>query len=365
MRMSLPPEEPGVLLRDAERDIDGVLIGHLLAAPDFRDWVLTSAGAPPVEGRNVVVTPVRRSRKSDTGLDIVLTLGEDRNRDAVLISNRLVPAPRIARKARAEADAMAEAGQARTVRMLLIRPEAAAAHSAEADPLYDAVVTHDWLGTLLEVRAAGAAGELAGHLAHHVAVLARAMDVAARAIETTPIHTTEEFLDDYKSLLARAAPSLPPGVGMVASRPETDLPLMVFGVECLPDWPFLPQMRLAHHLREGMVSLTFYGWGIHLSELAQVMDPVLARTPFRLALTARRRPDANPGLMIVNAVPVLDTARPLSAQEDEARAGMQAADLLRRWFIGQRNTARLWAEIAGGLRPHERVSRFDRGLALS
>lgn len=362
MRAILLSDEGPALLRDADRDVDGVLIENLVAAPDFRDWFLSMAGCfPPPEAR-LVVSAVRRGARTDNGLDLLLRVEADGSAETLLVVNRLVPSLRLAQQARAETAAQSRAGVS-VARLVLVRPEAAAAHAADIDGLFAAVITHDFLRALFAARAEAATGELALRLSHHALLLDRALRVGSAALAAVT-QTPEDFLADYRTLLAREAPELPPGVGMIASKPETDLPLMAFAVEALPRWPFLPPMRLAHHLRDGIVSLTFYGWGPHLSELARVMEPVLSRTPFSLALAPPRRPEARSGLMIVHEVPRLDPSRPLADQESEAAAGIAAADIMRRWFAGQRPPARLWAEIAGGVRAEDRVHRFRHDLAL-
>jgi hypothetical protein len=337
-------------------------VENLVAAADFRDWFLSMAGCFPPPQARLVVSPVRRGARSDNGLDLVLRIEGDGPAETLLVVNRLVPSLRLARLARAEAAARSRPGEA-AVRLVLVRPDAAAAHAAEIDGLFAAVITHDFLRALFAARAEAAAGELALRLGHHARLLDRALRVGAAALAAA-VQPPEDFLADYRALLAREAPDLPPGVGMIASKPETELPVMAFAVEALPRWPFLPPMRLAHHLREGIVSLTFYGWGPHLAELARVMEPVLSRTPFSLALSPPRRPAARSGLMIVHEVPRLDPSRPLAEQEPEAVAAIAAADMMRRWFAGQRPAARLWAEIAGGVRAEDRVHRFRHDLAL-
>lgn len=354
-------------LPELERAVDRLLIEHLLAADDFRSWVLTAAGVRDPVALRSVLAPLRQSGRLDNGLDIGMTLKGGSADEFVLISNRLLPELRHARAARDAAQALRQRHPGSAVHLVLVRAESAGSgpDAGAIDRCFDSVLLHDHLKLIFEGRAAASGGELARRLDFHATLLGSAIEASARAALQAPRVSPDTFLQDYILLLQAEAPELPPGVGMIASRSVSEVPLMVFGVGGLPDWSFLPPMRLAHHLREGTVSLTFYGWGRYLEELATVMDPVLSRTPFQLALSSPPREGAQPGLMIVDEVPTVDPGHPVAQQAGSIVAGLRAADRLRRWFAGQRSAVRLWAEIAGGVRGEEKVQRFRRDLALS
>jgi hypothetical protein len=352
-------DAPG-LLRDVERDLDALLVEHCVCAPAFLDWLLTVATGDPLGPRGAQASPVRKGPRSDNGADVALTLEGDGGATLVLLSNRLNPKAPLARACRAEADAAVASGRAAAAATVLIRPGALAERCREADACFDCVIEHERVLALLEERRADATGENARRLDHHAALFRRALETARRVAEATPPPDAEDFLDGYLEILAAVAPDLPPGVGMRARRPGGDTPMMVFAPEALPDWPFLPQTRLAHHLREGVASVLLYGWGARLAEVAHVMEPALARTPFRLAVQPGRRQAARAGLLIVADTRPVDPARSIARQRDAVAVAIARVDLLRRWFAGHRAAARYWADAAGhadGLEPAARVRR--------
>jgi hypothetical protein len=250
-------------------------------------------------------------------------------------------------------------------RFMLIRPEAVADRSGAIDPLFDSVITHDWLRVLFEARAASASGELALRLAHHAASIGRALDVADIALAAVPETSAEDFMVDYAGLVERELPDFPQGAQMVEGPAPMREPLIVFPASALPRWPFLPPLRLAHHPRQGAVSLAFGGWGPSLPDLAQLMEPVLARTPYYLALGPKPLADQRPSLLLVEDVVPVDIDRPVSEQVPSILACLQAADTLRRWFTGQRAAVRYWSDLAGGTEPEDRINRYRRDVSLA
>lgn len=349
------------MLSNAERDIDRIVVEHLLCAPDFRDWLLNAAGAPDLIGRSLQVEPVRGGMRGDNGLDLVLRPEKGGQGTAVLIVNRLLPSRRLAESARRAALTLVEGA----VRFMLIRPEAAADRSAAVDQLFDSVITHDWLRVLFEARAASASGELALRLDHHAATIVRALDVAHTAMEAVPETSVEDFMVDYAALIERELPEFPPGAQMIKGPDPGREPLIVFPAAALPRWPFLPPLRLAHHLKQGAVSLSFGGWGPSLPDLAQLMEPVLARTPYYLALGPKPLGGQPPALLLVEDVVPVSPDRPVAQQVPSILACLQAADTLRRWFEGQRAAVRYWSELAGGSAPEDRINRYRRDVSLA
>ena len=348
-------------LSNAERDVDRIVIEHLLCAPDFRDWLLNAVGAAELSRRKLVVESVRGGRHNECGLDLVLRPEPGGHGPSVLIVNRLLPNRRLAEAARRAV--AAEHGD--RARLLLIRPESAAPRCTAIDPLFDSVITHDWLRVLFEARAATATGELALRLGHHAATIGRALALGVSALDAVPETNVEDFMLDYAEMLARELPDFPAGVRMVEGPEPARQPLIVFPADALPRWPFLPPMRLAHHPAQGAVSLSFEGWGPALPDLAQLMEPVLARTPYYLALGPKTAERARPSLMLVEDVVPVAVARPVAQQTPSILACLNAVDTLRRWFEGQRAAVRYWSDLAGTVAPEDRINRYRRDVALA
>lgn len=349
------------LLSNAERDIDRLVVEHLQCAPDFRDWLLNAAGAPELVGKPLAVEPVRGGMRSDNGLDLVLRPDGGRPGPAVLIVNRLLPNRRLAEMAQRAAAARFPG----TGRFMLIRPEIAADRSAAVDQLFDAVITHDWLRVLFEARAAAASGELSLRLEHHAATIGRALDVAAGALDAVPETSVDDFMVDYAALIERELSDFPPGVHMIEGAAPNGDPLIVFPPAALPRWPFLPPLRLAHHPRQGAVTLSFTDWGPSLPELAQLMEPVLARTPYYLALGPKPAGEGRPALLLVEDVVRVDVDRPVAQQVPSILACLHAVDTLRQWFVGQKAAVRYWSDLAGSAAPEDRISRYRRDVSLA
>lgn len=364
MQVEAAIEDAPGLLRDVERDIDALLVEHLTCAPAMLDWLLTVAAGAPLGPSRAVILPVRKSRKADNGADVSITIDGDGGAALVLVANRLHPKLALARACAAEATAAVGAGRVGSAMTVLLRPDALAGRCQEIDACFDSVVAHERVLALIEERRLQASGEGARRLEHHAAQFRRALETARRVAETTRPPDAEYFLPGYLEILAAVAPEALPGVGMRDHRPGAGTEMMIFSPDALPDWPFLPQMRLAHHLREGFASIMLYGWGARLGDVATVMEPALSRTPFRLALYSGRRREARPGLMILAETRPVDPSRPAASQREAIAAAVSRLDLLRRWFAGHRAAARYWAEAAGHGDSLEPAARVRRDLAL-
>jgi hypothetical protein len=355
MLLTFERDDAATVLRDAERDIDALLIEDLLFAPEVAEWLLGRVLKPGGEIDRLSARQIRRPARADDGLDIAVDVTCGGKPVAVRIANRLLPRPRLARAA-------AEACETDNAFGILLRPECASSRCTEIDPHFDAVLTHDMLAQLLKARAATEGGEIAQRLQYRAVRIEAALDAAARAMRTAPLNAAEDFIRGYLALMPAIDVDLPVHPHLLDTRCDPRNPMVVFAPEVLPNWPFLPQMRLAHHLREGVVSLAFGGWGAFFNEMVQVMDPALTRTPFHLALGSGEHEP--PALMIIDETAHLSLTRPPEDQEASIRAAVLAADRLRRWFAGQRAAARYWAEIAGEGRGEDRHSRVRHDVTL-
>jgi hypothetical protein len=332
-----------------------LLVEDLLFAPEVREWLIGRVLGRGVATEGLQAHAIRRPARDDNGLDIAVEVTAGGQPFTIRIANRLLPRPRLARAA--------EASRAEGSPIILLRPECASPRCADIDPHFDAVMTHDAYAQLLSARASTEGGEIGQRLLYRAGKVERAIEGAARAMRTAPLNTAEDFIRGYLSLMPSIDVDLAPHPNLLDTRCDPRNPMVVFAPDALPHWPFLPQMRLAHHLREGVVSLAFGGWGAFFNEMAQVMDPALTRTPFHLAQSAAEHQP--PALLIIDETAHLSLNRAPEDQEASIRTAVLAADRLRRWFAGQRAAARYWAEIAGEERGEDRHSRVRHDVTLA
>lgn len=94
---------------------------------------------------------------------------------------------------------------------------------------------------------------------------------------------------------------------------------MIFAPESLPNWSFLPQMRIVHQLRKGNAKINFYGWGEHFDALQNIIMHNLEGTGFRLVKGVNRRANGRTGMMIVVDTPKVDLLGEFDLQEEATR----------------------------------------------
>jgi hypothetical protein len=355
MLLHFDRDRAATVLRDAERDIDALLVEDLLFAPEVQEWLIGRVVSGDWRAAPLTVDAIRRPAREDYGIDLTVHVAAEGRTVALRIANRLLPRPRLARMAAESREADAP--------LVLLRPACADARCVEIDPHFDAVLTHDTYAQLLRARAGAAGGEIGQRLLHRAGRIEAALHAAARALRTAPLNTAEDFIHGYLALLPAIDVDLAAHPNLLDTRCDPRNPMVVFAPEALPRWPFLPQLRLAHHLREGMVSLAFAGWGAFFGEMAQVMEPALARTPFHLAVSQVEQ--GPPALMIIDETAHLSLNRAPEDQEASIRTAVLAADRLRRWLAGQRSAARYWAEIAGEGRGEDRHTRIRHDVTLA
>lgn len=95
---------------------------------------------------------------------------------------------------------------------------------------------------------------------------------------------------------------------------------MIFAPEVLPNWEFLPQMRIVHQLRESNANVNFYTWGDHFTALAATVAADLAGTPYRPVPTINKRTSGRSGLMIVVETPSIDNGAGFDDQRENILA---------------------------------------------
>jgi hypothetical protein len=120
---------------------------------------------------------------------------------------------------------------------------------------------------------------------------------------------------------------------------------MIFDPSALPKWPFMPQTRLVHQLREANANINFYGWGDHFSEVAGEIAAVLKNTGYRLIPTVNNRVGGDSGLMIVASTPPVDSLASFDAQREAIVEGARITARLKDWIWSNEATIRRWAQL--------------------
>jgi hypothetical protein len=159
----------------------------------------------------------------------------------------------------------------------------------------------------------------------------------------------EAFNVKYVALLREAGIDLEPGPSMLKEGRPGESKTMIFAPEALPNWPFLPQTRLVHQLREGNANVNFYGWGKHFSHLAAVMASALVGTPYRPVPTVNKRVGGNSGLMIVADTPMIDNLLGFDVQREDILKGMKVTSELREWIRSNKRAIEAWAKKVAAL----------------
>ncbi|MGQ0564737.1 MAG: hypothetical protein ACT4OK_06665 [Gemmobacter sp.] len=336
-----------VLTHATERDIDLLLVEEFAASPLFTLAVLKSIGLGDlVVGHASVMHSVRRiySRRE---IDISVRVQTDAGDVLLLIENKLDTSeqPRQAESYRAEA--IEQAAGHHLVRTILVCPQDYRAANAAFAAGFDHAISYESLAKFFETRAAHETGELAGRLAHRARMMRQAIEKQRRGYTQVVHPAKRQFTERYVALLRESAPELIPGPSMLREG-AADSVTMIFAPETLPKWPFLPQMRIVHQLREANANISFYTWGDHFNELAAKISSDLAGTGIRAIPTVNKRNSGRAGLMLVVPTPALDHFVPFADQIESVRKGISATRALREWFISHREAVRGWSALVPG-----------------
>jgi hypothetical protein len=210
---------------------------------------------------------------------------------------------------------------------------------------FDKVITYEDAALFLATRAKTERGELARRLAYRRELLAQAIDKSRRGYEAVPLAVIEQFNAKYVQLVREKFPSLDPGPSMLKEGRPGESKTMIFGPATLPSWPFLPQTRIVHQLREGNANVCFYGWGDHFTKLAGAVAQCLSGTNYKVVPTINKRAGGRAGLMIVAETPVVDNIKGFDAQRAAILSGMERTDALRRWMLANRSEIEAWSRL--------------------
>ncbi|WP_333833310.1 hypothetical protein [Rubrimonas sp.] len=281
---------------------------------------------------------------------------------AFLISVRFEYRAAAARKARETAKALSASGEAAIALGVWISAKAEIDRMADEPVHCDRAVGLEKIIDMLDGEARCSAYELQRRREFQIGLLRAALRSAADAAEA-PVAPRETFRRHYLDMIADEAPLLT--VDFARERVDEDFAMLAFDVAALPRWPFMPTVRLAHHVREGFASILIHDWGADLEGLAGVMEPALDGTPYSLALAPSRLPGGKPGVLILAETPVLDPDRPFAAQRRDARTCIRAIDGLRGWFAARKSVVSYWSDFIGGAEEsHVGHSRVRRGFKL-
>lgn len=336
-----------VLTHATERDIDLLLVEEFAASPLFAAAFLKFIGLGDLGFQRASVMHSVRRIYSRREIDISARIQTRAGDVLLLIENKLDTSeqPRQAESYREEA--REQAASHHLVRTILICPQDYRAANSGFAAGFDHVISYESLADFFEARAAREKGELSGRLSHRARMMRQAIEKQRRGY-TQVIHPAKrEFTTRYVELLREMAPELIPGPSMLRES-AADSVTMIFGPESLPKWPFLPQMRIVHQLREANANINFYTWGDHFNELAARISADLAGTGIRAIPSVNKRKNGRAGLMLMVPTPALDHFIPFDDQTEAVREGIAATRALRTWFVSHQDEVRGWAALVPG-----------------
>jgi hypothetical protein len=350
--------------RYAENAVEQCLAENLQCCSAFTGWFIRQSlrnFQMDIAIEKTTVDRVRADGDADGGHDLRVVVDLGLIRLALLVAIRFAHRPSLARRAREAAAQMAASGKAAIAASVWLTTAAAAAEATGADLGYDQVVTLDSVIRELRHEAACAAYELKRRREFQVELLEAAAGSAAAA-SAAPADGRDAFWTRYVALVADRAPTL--GIEEARMAQDTARGMLVFDPDTLPRWSFMPVVRLAHHLREGIASILIHDWGEDIDGLAQVMQPAMDGTRYHLTLAPGRFPGAKPGVMIVAETPALDPSAPFDGQRRAAMRCVAEIDALRGWFASRKGVARYWSDFVTPTPATEGPTRVRRDLKL-
>lgn len=341
-----PVEMP--VKRATGRDMDLFLVEELSSSPDFIEWLLLRVGISEAD-RGTAITRTRTRRRSGCGdTEICLTVDTKNGPAILLIENRMEPgdAPDHISTFQAEARTLKD-GFVQTA-TILVTPSHAVDQADDADQPFDHVVRYEEIASFLEQRAAEVVEELSRRLTHR-AQLIKALAARKCHQQKTALQSGKQrFAARYIQQVSQDAPELIPGPGMMR-KGTSESTTMIFDPETLPNWPFLPRMRIAHHLREGKAKITFYSWGECYTALAALAGGDLAGSGISVQPGGTSRKAGGSALTLVADAPRIDHLKAFDDQLDEIRAGIGATRAMLAWVKSHEAQVHRWSTIVARL----------------
>jgi len=333
-----------VLTHATERDIDLLLVEEFAASPRFAATILKAIGLGNLGFLRASVLHSVRRVYSRREIDISVRI-ETKTGDILLLVENKLDASEQPRQAESyQAEACEQAVRYQQVRTILVCPKEYRTEHAHFARGFDHVISYETLAGYFETLADSGTGELAARLSHRGRIMRQAIEKQRRGY-TQVIHPAKrQFTERYVALAKKIAPELIPGPSMLRES-AADSVTMIFAPETLPKWPFLPQMRIVHQLREANANISFYTWGDYFNALAAKVSADLSGTAMRAIPTVNKRKGGRSGMMLVVLTPQVDHFRPFEEQIEAVREGILATRALHAWFLAHRDVVRSWAAL--------------------
>jgi hypothetical protein len=336
------------LTHATERDVDLLLVEEFKCSTEFVSWFLATAslGTGGFEAASSTVTHSRRRTHNRREIDICLTIySVDGRTQHLLIENKLDASEQVeqAESYRAEAELLARTTSA-GVFSVLISPATYARANAAFASKFDANISYEHISKYFAAKA-DLTTELGRRCAHRQELLQQAITKSRRGYEAVPVEHIEKFNKGYINLLEMHCPELKAGPSMRKEGRPGESKTMIFAPETLPQWDWLPQMRLVHQLREGNANVCFYTWGGYFNDLAALVAADLAGTPYRVVPTINKRVSGRSGLMLVAETPPIDNLSSSETQLAKILEGIRITEALRKWIWDHQPQIKRWANI--------------------
>ncbi len=333
-----------VLTHATERDIDLLLVEELFCSPNFVAWLLNRAlgGKITVEKSEVLHSARRMHNRRE--IDITLGASTPSGRYILLIENKLDAAeqPDQSQSYRDEAEALAEPGL--KVLTCLVSPKSYAAKNPVFASGFDFVLSYETIENYFAQAALRETQAVASRLKYRAELMRQAINKGRRGY-TQVIHPSKrEFTKRYIPLARDLAPGLIPGPSMLRESAAESV-TMIFAPETLPNWSFLPKMRIVHQLREGNANLNFYTWGEQFDAIADQLGRAVQGLGFRAEPTKNRRKGGKASLKVIVDTPRVDHLADFDAQLPAIRTGILKTNELLEWFLSRKTEVSRWAKV--------------------
>lgn len=337
------------LTHATERDIDLLVVEELSCGEDllrmlFRTVLNRDLDRAGYRSHQVIHSRRRVHNRREIDICVEIDLGGSRPA-MLLIENKLDASEQVDQGVSygEEAAFLVASDRAVQVWTILMCPVSYVAANERFAAEFDGVAHYEDVRDFLNIRALGLNGELAMRISYRSGLIDQAITKSRRGYVAVPLAAISDFNARYVTVVREKYPSLAPGPAMLKDGSPGESKTMIFGPQTLPNWDFLPQMRLVHQLREANANLCFYGWGDHFSELAGAIGLTLKGTGFKLQPTINRRKAGKAGLMVIATTPTIDNVTGFDAQYAQILEGMAAAERLRLWLLDHQSDAREWA----------------------
>ena len=332
------------LTHATERDVDLLLVEELATSHAFAIWFVRRAGIEISELDLASVFHSTRRMHNRREIDISFEAATDAGPILLLVENKLDTAEQPRQAESYQEEARLRSTSYAAVRSVLVSPEGYMQARHKFASSFDANISYEAIARYLEARSAELEGEISARCAYRARLLVQAVDKGRRGYVQVIHPAKRAFSRRYVALLEESRSLLVPGPSMLKDSGAESV-TMIFAPETLPRWPFLPQMRIVHQLREANANINFYGWGDHFAQLAQEMAPVLRGTNYRLVPTGNKRRNGRSGLMVVAETPRIDQFGDFDEQTDAIRAGIAATEGLRAWLIAHKSEVESWSQV--------------------